>query len=74
MIRTRPDGNFETRGTVMDRKKTMKLAAIILSKFSSKKPAEADPFELRLSKLNKDAQRRARTAARPTLFVRHANA
>lgn len=52
----------------------MKLAAIILSKFSSKKPAEADPFELRLSKLNKDAQRRARTAARPTLFVRHANA
>lgn len=51
----------------------MKLAAIILSKFASKKPAEADAFELRLTKLNKDAQRRARTA-RPTLFVRHANA
>lgn len=51
----------------------MKLAAIILAKFSRKQTAEADAFEKRLVNLGKQAPRRGRVAT-PSLFVRHAHA
>lgn len=51
----------------------MKLAAIILAKFTRKPATEADAFEKRLVNLGKQASRRSRVAT-PSLFVRHAHA
>lgn len=51
----------------------MKLAALILSRFSRSKSNEPDAFEKRLSMMGKETRRRSRVAL-PSLFNRQTSA